>query len=244
MENVVARWVKSKGKLHFTLIDPEEQSPEKAGELAAYSESFGSDAIMVGGSTVEGEVVDLCVKAIKEAAQLPVILFPSTAEGVSPNADYIFYMMLANSKSRRFLIGEQVKAAPHIKKFNLKTISMGYIVISTSSTPTAVERVGDVERINENDINSAVAHALACQYYGMSCVYLEAGSGAQKPVGDEMIEAVKEALEIPLIVGGGIRNPETAAAKVSAGADVIVSGNIAEKDSETHRKIVEAVKHR
>jgi phosphoglycerol geranylgeranyltransferase len=242
--SVIQDWRKKKGALHFTLIDPDKQSAEKAGELARLAESLGSDAIMIGGSTAGSRITDDCTKAIKDSCKLPTILFPSKAAGVSKHADYIFFMMMMNSSSRRFLVGEQMKAAPYIRKLGIKTISMGYIVVSTSSKPTTVEVVGEADRIGVNEVEKAVAYALTAQYYGMDCVYLEAGSGAEKPVPPAMISAVKEEIEIPLIVGGGIRDAEAAKAALAAGADVIVTGTIAEQNTKRLEEIIKAVKRR
>jgi len=240
--NVISKWRSERGTLHFTLIDPDKQPAGKAAEMARQAESFGSDAIMIGGSTAGSKVTDDCTKAIKDASRLPTILFPSKAAGVSRHADYLFFMMMMNSKSRRFLVEEQMKAAPHLKKLGVKPIPMGYIVISTSENPTTVELVGEADRIGVSDMEKAVAYALTSQYYGMDCVYLEAGSGAEKPVPLEMVKAVKSEIGIPLIVGGGIRDPDTAKRIVSAGADVIVTGTIAERDPRKLEGIIRAVK--
>jgi len=238
---VIRGWL-GKGILHFTLIDPDKQPPEAAGRLAGKAEAYGSDAIMIGGSTAGHEVTDRVAAAIKAECGLPTILFPSTAAGLTRHADYIYWMMLMNSMSRRFLVGEQVKAAPYVKKLGIKTIPMGYIVVSMSSKPTTVERVGEVDRILPGEMDKAVAYALTAEYYGMECVYLEAGSGAEKPVPAEMIRAVKKAVTVPLIVGGGIRDAAAAKAAVEAGADVIVTGTIAERDPEMLGNIIRAVK--
>jgi len=238
---VIRSWLKGR-KLHFTLIDPDKQPPEAAGRLAAQAASYGSDAIMIGGSTAGQGVTDAVTKAVKSSCKLPTILFPSTAAGLSPSADYIFWMMLMNSTNRRFLVGEQMKAAPFLKRMKVKPISMGYIVVSTSVKPTTVERVGEVDKILPSDVDKAVAYALTAQYYGMECIYLEAGSGADKPVPDEVIKAVKAAVDIPLIVGGGIRDPQAAKAALVAGADVIVTGTILERDPARLKGIIDAVK--
>jgi phosphoglycerol geranylgeranyltransferase len=230
--------------LHFTLIDPDKQAPEAAGALAAQAESFGSDAIMIGGSTAGHDATDKVAAAVKARCGLPAILFPSTAAGLTRHAGHIFWMMLMNSQNRRFLVGEQVKAAPFIRKLGIGTISMGYIVVSTSAKPTTVERVGEVDRISPADADKAVAYALTAQYYGMECVYLEAGSGADKPVPAEMVAAVRKAIAIPLIVGGGIRDPEAAREAVNAGADVVVTGTIAERDPAMLSGIISAVRIR
>jgi phosphoglycerol geranylgeranyltransferase len=127
-------------KLHFTLIDPDKQSPEKAKELAKIFEDYGTDAIMVGGSTVDNETTDRVTNAVKESVKIPIILFPNAREGISKSADYIFFMSLLNSRSRKYLVEEQLKGAMIVKKFGIKVIPMGYIVISTSKKPTTVER--------------------------------------------------------------------------------------------------------
>ncbi|MFH1722349.1 MAG: geranylgeranylglyceryl/heptaprenylglyceryl phosphate synthase [Candidatus Altiarchaeota archaeon] len=241
MENVIEGWLVGGKRLHFTLIDPDKQSPKEASEMAEASESFGSNALMIGGSTADAKTVNEVTKAIKESVNIPVILFPGSAEGVSPYADYIFFMSCLNSTKRRFLVSEQVKGAPLVKKAGIAIIPLGYILISTSDEPTTVEKVAEPDPIGPNDLDKAVAYALTAQYFGMHTVYLEAGSGAKNPIPPEMIKKVKEALDIPLIVGGGIHDPQSAKAAVEAGADVIVNGTTAEKDMENHREIVKAV---
>ncbi len=213
--------------LHFSLIDPDKQPPEDAGEMAEIAERVGSTAIMVGGSTVSDEkLVDDTVKEIKSASSLPVILFPSSANSLSRYADAIFFMSLLNSRNPRYIIREQMKGAMTIKKLGIEPISMGYIVVEPGMK---VGEVGEVELIKRNDFITAAGYALAAQYLGMKFVYLEAGSGANEPVPSEMIVFVKKNIEIPLIVGGGIRDPSTAREKVMAGADIIVTGTALEE---------------
>jgi putative glycerol-1-phosphate prenyltransferase len=79
----------------------------------------------------------------------------------------------------------------------------------------------------------AMAHALAAEYLGMKCVYLEAGSGAKYAVPVEMIATLNRYVEIPMIIGGGIRSPEAARERVEAGASFIVTGNVLEKNPDT-----------
>ena len=235
--------IKKQGKAHFTLIAPENQSPEEAGNRARICQDYGSSAIMIGGSTVrDGNTVYKTIDAIKKQADIPTILFPNSSHAISENADYIFYMMLMNSTDRRFLLGEQIKAVPSIKKWGIKTIAMGYIVVSMSKTPTTVERVASLDRIGETDIEKAVNYALAAKYLNLQCVYLEAGSGAEKPVPNEMIKAVRKELSIPVIVGGGIRDGKTAREKTDAGADIIVNGSVSEENSEKIKGIIEQIK--
>ncbi len=236
---------KKEGKkvLHFTLIDPEDQAPSEAGRMAKISQSYGTDAIMVGGSTVkETKLVDETVKEIKENCSLPVILFPNSSEAVSQFADYIFFMSMLNSKDRKYLLEEQLNGALLVKKFNLKPIPMAYILISTSVLKTQVERASQLDAIKMYDIKKAVNYALAAKYLGMQCIYLEAGSGAEHSVPNEMISEVKKEVKIPIIVGGGIRNGRVAREKVNAGADVIVTSTMAEEKLEALKEIIEAIK--
>ena len=240
--------LRGRKKLHFGLIDPmgesgEERSEEEIKRLAKALKD--SDGIMVGGTTVKTrESVDKTIKAIKEVTKgIPVILFPNSAEAVSRYADYIFFMMLMNSKRRKFLIGEQFKGASLVAKYKLKTISMGYIIISTSKEPTMVEQVADLDKIGKEDIDKLVDYARTTQYLGKDCVYLEAGSGADESVPNEMISAVRKAISIPIIVGGGIRDKRTAEEKMDAGATVVVTGTSLEESIRKSKGIISAIKN-
>lgn len=216
----------AKGKMHMTLIDPAKQSPERAGEIAYEAYLAGTDAIMIGGSTdLSIQNVDETVKRIKEKVDLPVILFPSGAHVISKYADALYFMSLLNSTSVEFLIRQQVKGAPIVKKLGIEPIPMGYIIVEPGMT---VGRVGKAEVIRRDRPEDAAAYALAAQYFGMQLVYLEAGSGAPEPVPTSMVKVVRESIDIPMIVGGGIRKAEDAKAIVNAGADIIVTGTLVE----------------
>jgi phosphoglycerol geranylgeranyltransferase len=236
--------IKEKRKiLHFTLIDPDRQTPEELKSRVKRCEQYGTDAIMVGGSSsIRQQLLDETVKTIKNAVDLPVILFPNSAATISKYADYIFFMSLLNADDPRFLIKEQVRAVPFINKSKLHPISMAYIVISTSRQPTAIERRVKLDMIGDEDDQKALDYALAAQYFGMSCVYLEAGSGADKPVPLHIIKAVKNKIHIPLIVGGGIRRAGQAKDIAKAGADVIVTGTIVEQNILKLKTIINAIK--
>lgn len=224
-------------KLLFTLLDPEKLEPEKAAEMAKKLEDLGSDAIMLGGSTT-GDIDDVA-KAVKEAVSIPIILFPSSAMSLSKHADAVYFMSLLNSEKTEYLAGEQIKGAPMVKKYGVQPIGMGYIVINTGE-PTAVEKVAQIRRLSNDE---AVACALAAEYFGMKLVYMEAGSGAQNPVPDDMVRAVKEEISIPLIVGGGINGPLMAKKKLEAGADVIVIGTVIEMAYAKAAEIIDIVKN-
>jgi|TARA_Y100000994_G_scaffold247119_2_gene251827 phosphoglycerol geranylgeranyltransferase len=230
---------------HITLIDPDKQSPEVAAQRALVAVECGTSAIFVGGSTDTGSnIVDATCGAIQEALELsmfaasqhpdaseeqwniPVILFPGGAHAMSARADGILFMMLMNSKTRKFLIEEQLQGAPYIAKAGLQTIPTGYIVCAPGG---AVGEVGQADLINPNDTELVAAYCQTAEMYGFSTVYLEAGSGASSPVDLELIKTAKSAMDCTLIVGGGIRVPEQMLAAAEAGADYIVTGTITEE---------------
>jgi len=181
---------------------------------------------MVGGSTFVSQAhLDDVVKAIKRTVELPTILFPNNITGISRHADAIWFMSLLNSVDPYFLIGAQILGAPLVKKYGLEPISMGYVIVGEGGTAGIV---GKAIPVPYDKPELAAAHALAGQYLGMHFLYLEGGSGAKDPVPPEMIRAVKHYVDIPLIVGGGIRTREQALAAASAGANIIVTGNVIE----------------
>ena len=205
-----------KQKLHFSLLDPEDQTPEEAGKLAKLAEEAGSSAMMVGGSTLaSAEQVDETVKAIKANSKLPVILFPSGAKFLSKYADAIFFMSCLNSRNLGFVVREHVQGAPFIRHVGLEPISMGYLIVEPGMT---AGKMGQVDLVKRDDLQTAVGYALSTQYFGMDFFYLEAGSGAPEPISNEMIAAVKQNTSIPLVVGGGIRDAKTAKEKIASGA--------------------------
>jgi len=239
-ESILER--RKKGPLHMTLLDPDKQAPAEAAALSFEAAAAGTDAIMIGGSTgVTQNKVDATVLAIKEAAKVPVILFPASAANLSPHADALYFMSLLNSRDPRLIIGEQRLAAPVVRAWGLETIPMAYLVIEPGMR---AGEVGDAELISRKNPTVAVQYALAAQLLGMKLVYLEAGSGAPEPVPDRLIRAVREAIEIPVVVGGGIRTPEAAKAATHAGADIVVTGTIVEvaREGDALRRIIETVK--
>ncbi len=241
-EKYLLEKIKIDGAIHITLIDPEKVTAEDAARIAQNSKNSGTAAIMIGGSTSISQThLDEVVKAIKAAVDIPTILFPNNVTGISGHADAIWFMSLLNSVDPYFLMGAQVLGAPIVRKFKLEPLSMGYIIVGQGGTAGIV---GKAITVPYDKPELAAAHALAGQYLGMRFIYLEGGSGAANPVPPEMIRAVKHLLEIPLIVGGGIRTKEQALAAASAGADIIVTGNLTESTDAKQRitEIIQAIK--
>ncbi len=232
--------------LHFTLIDPDEVGFENAARVAVEAEEGGTDAILIGGTVgVQGELLDGTVKEIKRSVSVPVILFPGDISGISPFADAILYLSLLNSRNPYYISQVQAMAAPIIVRWGLEVIPTAYLITEPGGE-TAAGWVGDARPLPVRKPSITYAYALAARLLGFKFVYLEAGSGARFPVDNRLIAAAKKAIgEIPLIVGGGIRDPETAREKVRAGANVIVTGTVlegAENVRETVRAFVRAMR--
>jgi len=132
---------------------------------------------MIGGSTgASGLVLDQTILKIKEVTDLPTILFPGSAAGVSAYADAIFFMSLLNSNNPYWIIGAQALGSPKIKKIGIETIPMGYVIVQPGGT---AGWVGDAKLIPRNKADIAAAYAMAAEFLGMRLFYLEAGSGAE-----------------------------------------------------------------
>ncbi len=226
-ERYILNEVEKKVAIHMTLIDPEKVTKDEALHLAKECEECGTSAIMIGGSTiVSTSHLDSVVKSIKNEVRIPVILFPNNITGLSQYADAAWFMSLLNSSDPYFIIGVQVLAAPLIRKFRLETIPLGYLIVGGGGTAAVI---GKANPIPYNKPELSVAHALAAQYLGMHFVYLEGGSGVKVPVPAEMVYLVKKVIDVPLIVGGGIKTGEQVKKIVSAGADIIITGTVFEK---------------
>lgn len=214
-------------KIHMTLIDPAAQNSERAARIAEGAERAGTDYIMIGGSTkVDPAELRETIARIKERTSRKVIIFPGSSSMISDNADAIYFMSLLNSSTPEFIISHQVRAAPLLNKMNIETISMGYVVFEPGMT---VGRVGNAILVPRNDVEQSVGYSLAAEMLGMKLVYLESGSGSPTYVSEEVIRAVSSVLKIPLIVGGGIREGEVASKVAEAGANIIVTGTVAER---------------
>ncbi len=244
VEKALLERIVSEGSIHITLIDPEKVTPPQASRIALKAKASGTAAIMVGGSTfVSAAHLDDVVKVVRRTVKIPIILFPNNVTGISRYADAIWFMSLLNSVDPYFLMGAQVLGAPLVKKYGLEPIPLGYIIVGEGGTAGIV---GKAVAVPYNKAELAAAHALAGQYLGMRFMYLEAGSGAGIPVPQEMIHIVKHYIDVPLIVGGGIRTRGQALAAASAGADIIVTGNVIEDGGVRRRvsEIIEGIRHR
>jgi len=215
-----------KGTVHITLIDPAKQQPEIASRLAIIAQEVGSDLILVGGSSgINQKNLSDTAAAVQAVVDIPVVYFPAGAEALSLDFDALFFLSMLNSGNTKFITGTQSRAALILKRLEIETIPVGYIVVEPGMK---VGEVGEAELIPRDNFWLAASYAVTSEMMGMKFVYLEAGSGAHQPVSAGMIRAVKREISIPLIVGGGIRAAVDARRVRHAGADIVVTGTIIE----------------
>lgn len=229
-----------KGAGFLVLLDPDRMSIREIVDLAKKSEEGGADGFLVGSSLLLSTRFDEAVREIKAHVRVPVTIFPGNANQVSRYADAILFLSLLSGRNPHLLIGEQVKAAPAIKEFGLEPIPTGYLLIESGAT-TSVQFMSDTQPIPRNKPDIVKAHALAAEYLGMKFVFLEAGSGAESPVPDEIIKEVKEFISIPIIVGGGVKEPKVARSKAKSGASFVVIGNFLEEDDSLIKEFADAI---
>lgn len=208
------------------LIDPEEHSVASAEALAKAADAAKVDFILVGGSYVSTDLTAV-VHAIKGATKIPVMLFPGSPMQVAPAADALLLLTLISGRNPDYLIGNHVLSAGLIRKSGLEVIPVGYMLIDGGAT-TSVQYISNTNPIPANKPDLAVATAIAGEMLGLKMIYLEAGSGAPNPVPADVITAVKNAVKLPLIVGGGLRSEAAILDALDAGADMVVVGNAAE----------------
>jgi len=241
VESYIKQRIKEKGAIQMTLIDPQKTGIEKSVEIAVEAEKAGTAAIMVGGSTLaSNNDLDTTIQGMKAQVKVPIILFPNNISGVSKYADAIWFMSLLNSASTYYLIDVQALTAHTVRRYGLETLPMGYIIVGEGG---AAGFVGQARGIPYDHPELALGYSLAAETLGMRFVYLEAGSGAKDHIPLEMIKLVKSQINVPLIVGGGIRNGTTARAVVDAGADIIVTGTLAEENAGIRESIYDIVSH-
>jgi len=213
----------------LVLFDPDRASRKAAVEQAVRCCEAGVDALLIGTSLMMGNGFSDYVASVRDTVDIPVIIFPGDMGQVTDRADAILFLSLLSGRNPEFIIGEQVRSAPLIRGFGLEAISTAYLLIE-SGHMTSVEFMSNTKPIPSDKPEIAVSHAMAAEMFGMKFVYLEAGSGAEKPVPDAVVNAVASGVDIPVIVGGGIRTPDTVSAKIEAGASFIVIGNHLEND--------------
>ena len=219
---------KKKGAGYFVLLDPDKMLTDAIPEFCAAAEKAGVDALLVGGSLIlSSDFERFVIELKKQVTDIPVIIFPGSLQQIIPQADALLFLSVLSGRDPHYLIGNHVQAAPLVYRTKMETISTAYLLIE-SGKPTSAQFMSGSFPLPRSKPDLVVAHALAAQYLGFKFVYLEAGSGAELSIPDDIIKAVHHTIDIPVIVGGGIRTVQDAQDKVKAGAAFIVTGNIIE----------------
>lgn len=221
-------------KLLAILIDPDKVVMEEVTNLCRKINTAPATHILVGGSSFAGDYLDELIAKLKSEIELPILLFPGNSSQISSKADGILFLTLLSGRNPDYLIEHQVNAVPILNKTNLEVISTGYILIE-SGHETAVERVSKTKPLSRNNADYVLQTAKAGEYLGNKLIYLEAGSGAKLSVPKEMINLVSQNINIPLIVGGGIRSKIEIENAFQAGADMVVIGTAFENDTNFFR---------
>ncbi|XMO88363.1 geranylgeranylglyceryl/heptaprenylglyceryl phosphate synthase [Algibacter sp. AS12] len=225
----IIKSVSAKEKLLAVLIDPDKFLVENTRAFIKKVNASIATHVFVGGSTVDDFITDKLVAEIKKHTGLPIVLFPGDITQITGKADAILFLSLLSGRNPDYLIGKHVKAISKLDKTELQVISTGYILIE-SGKKTAVQRVTKTNPIPRNEVQKIINTAKAGQLLGMKLIYLEAGSGAENALSGEIIKSVKNELNIPLIVGGGIRSKAQLEEAYKAGADLVVIGTAFEDD--------------
>lgn len=216
-------------KLLAILIDPDKVVMDSISVLAEKISQSPATHIFIGGSSFNGNHLDEIIIKLKLKTDLPILLFPGNPSQISDKADGILFLTLLSGRNPDYLIEHQVNAVPILNNTNLEVISTGYILIASGSE-TAVERISQTKPIDRNNPQYTLQTAQAGQFIGNKLIYLEAGSGAKLGVPQEMISLVSQNINIPLLVGGGIRSKQEIENVFKAGADVVVIGTAFEND--------------
>jgi len=227
-------------KSFVVLIDPDKVTSASVSALVSQANNAAVDYFFVGGSLVISDHLDDCIQQIKKESTIPVLLFPGSPSQVSRYADALLYLSLISGRNPELLIGQHVISAPFVKKSGLEIISTGYMVVD-GGAPTTVSYISGAAPIPADKADIALCTAMAGEMLGHKLIYMDAGSGAKKPITEEMIALVAKNIDVPLVIGGGIRDAEKAYLNCKAGADVIVVGNAIEKEPSLLEEIAAAV---
>jgi len=214
----------------LVLVDPARSRPDEAATVARQAAASGAVGLLVGTSFDETGQTDDVVRLMKrEAPELPVALFPGSASQLSSAVDLVLVLSLVSGRNPQYLIEEHVRAVPFLAKHAVPTLSTAYLLIDGGRV-TAVESVTQTRPLPADKPELVAAHVAAAMLIGMAAVFLDTGSGADRPVPEGAIRAARTAAaDAPIFVGGGIRSPEQAAAARRSGADFVVVGTAFEQ---------------
>jgi len=215
--------------LFAVLLDPDSSESDAFLETGKMAFESGADLIFVGGSLVGNANLPKKIAELKKSMDIPIILFPGGASQVVPGFDAMLFTSLVSGRNPQYLIEEQLRGGLMVKALGIEAFPTAYMLIN-SGPATTVEYISNTRPIPADKPKLTMAHAIAAELMGMRWTYLEAGSGAENPVPLEHIILTRKATSLNIIAGGGITTPQDATKRVKAGANVIVTGTIWEKN--------------
>lgn len=227
-------------KLFAILVDPDKQDKNALLNIIKKAKSAQVDLFFVGGSLLTNDNLNSCIETLKENCEIPVVLFPGNAMQVNNKADAILFLSLISGRNADMLIGKQVITAPILKQSSLEIIPTGYMLID-SGKPTTASYMSNTTPIPYEKNEVAACTAMAGEMLGLKCIFMDGGSGAHHPISEKMISLVRQSVDTPVIVGGGIDSGQKAILNCKAGADIIVVGNAIEKDDSLIVEIANAI---
>lgn len=223
--------ITSTPKAIAVLIDPEKaDNGDRLLDLIKKSEFAGVNYMFIGGSSVTRKEFNATVDFIKSHSKLPLIIFPGSSQQISPKADAILYLSLLSGRNPDFLIGHHLQSANELFEMEIEVIPTAYLLID-GGTRSSVAYVSQTSPIPRDKHSIVRQTAIAGKLQGKKLIYLDAGSGAIHPVPSEMIRELTD-LDLPIIIGGGIRSLDQINSAHAAGASIVVIGNKLEEDSD------------
>src|SRR2546423_425384 len=224
--------MKLDGQGLLVLVDPVRTSGAEAAEIGRRAKAAGARGLLIGSSFDGAAQTHEVARALRQHAPgIPVALFPGSAMQLTDQVDVVLFLSLVSGRNPQYLIEEHVRAVPFLQQHPVATLSTAYILIDGGRV-TSVESVSQTRPLPADKPELAAAHATAAQLIGMQAVYLEAGSGAERPVPPQVIRACRAAVpHRPLFVGRRVPTAGPATTGRAAGADFVVIGTVVEEGS-------------
>lgn len=239
IHNITEGYRQGKKRL-AVLVDPDTPDSKALQAIIQKTNEAKADFIFLGGSLLVKDALEECIDAIKDMTDIPVILFPGSVMQISGKADAILFISLISGRNPELLIGSHVISAPYIRQAKLEALPTGYILVDSGRQTTASYMSGSAP-VPHNKPEIAACTAMAGEMLGQKLIYMDGGSGADNPISTKMIGAVRKSIDLPIIIGGGIRDAETAVKICQAGADIVVVGNASEENPDLIKIIAQAV---
>ena len=219
---------KKHGTQIFALIDPDAKNDPILPKIIEIINKSSYDGILVGGSYICDNNFEDRLKIIKNKTDLPIIIFPGDSNQISKTADAVLFLSLLSGRNSKYLIEEQVSSSKKIYNYELEVIPTGYLLLKTDKK-SAVEIISNTDPLDMNDTENIISHSLAAEYLGKKLLFLECGSNSNSPININLLKKISQFINIPIMVGGGIKDKKTAIKLANNGASYLVVGSLIEE---------------